>query len=118
MPRASGVQLIQSNQVIRLVGTQPLSCLTFKTADGLAARCVLLLTSLVYQKSDLAPISVGGAVRQIAWDPSGERVAISFEQDCPGCECVAIFIVKYSPSVELSHMFVEHLLIWFAADFL
>jgi len=45
---------------------------------------------------------VGGAISEIAWDPTGERFAVSFLGRASGLELVALYAVRQTPVVEFT----------------
>ncbi|KAK8750122.1 hypothetical protein OTU49_015246 [Cherax quadricarinatus] len=56
------------------------------------------LTQTLVTDEDGEEISVGGAVRQLAWDPRSERLAIVFRDT----ECVVLFHTHTHPTLHLS----------------
>ena len=69
-----------------------------------------LATSVVdigpYTPSNSA-LSVGGCIKQLAWDPSGNRIAVSFQstQGGEGHKLVALFSSKIEP-LQFMHLYV------------
>ena len=52
--------------------------------------------------SGFFPHSVGGDIRQLAWDDRGERLAVTFTGSQPNSELIALFSTSISPDFELN----------------
>lgn len=69
--------------------------------DGSAVAIKCADLSPCVHSVDGEDVHVGGCVHSLAWDPSGERMAIIFTDDSPGSELVAVFRTRLSPILEL-----------------
>ncbi|ELU13945.1 hypothetical protein CAPTEDRAFT_174161 [Capitella teleta] len=53
----------------------------------------------IAMETEGTPVTVGGLIQAMCWDPFGERLAVSFKG--PGSELIAVFQSCLQPSVEL-----------------
>jgi len=47
---------------------------------------------------------VGGAIKQLAWDPTGERLAVIFEEYAAGSPYVAIYSTNLQSIIDFTPM--------------
>eukprot|EP00731_Ephydatia_muelleri_P007900 Em0004g238a len=90
--------------VFALEGDPSLYYLLFRgeeIADGSAVAIKCADLSPCIHSVDGEDIHVGGCVHSLAWDQSGERMAVIFTDDSPGSELVAVFRTRLSPILEL-----------------
>ncbi|CAI8035996.1 Aladin [Geodia barretti] len=66
-----------------------------------AVKCADLSPCAYRDDSGHEPIVVGGAVQSMAWDSTGERLAIIFTEESPGHNLVAVLRTKISTVVEV-----------------
>ena len=69
----------------------------FVGGSKVAVSCVDL--SVVEIETDAGAIRVGGTVQALAWDPTGERLAVQFKGQASGL--VALFQTRLQPILEV-----------------
>ncbi|XP_050692794.1 aladin-like [Eriocheir sinensis] len=102
-PVQSAVWSGQGHVLLFVTQADPtLYCLTFVPGEGVGgtqvAAQVADLTQIIVTCKDGEEMSVGGAVRQLAWDPRSERLAVVFRDT----ECVALLHTHPYPSLHLA----------------
>jgi len=75
-----------------------LHCLDIGSPQPIFHGKVVKTVDLSYHVIDTT--RVGGPISNMAWDETGERMAISFSGSEPGSELIALFAVKISPALE------------------
>jgi hypothetical protein len=84
------------------LSTQPLFSCVFK--DARFVKSTSLSDYECHHSSDpLQSFKVSAPIRQIAWDPKGERLAVLFEKDTSQTHIyVALFSVQRKPFIDLT----------------
>ncbi|CAH1788749.1 unnamed protein product [Owenia fusiformis] len=64
-----------------------------------AVSCIDL--SEVCFECDDREVKIGGTAKHMIWDPTGERLAVTFKNNCNGSEYIAVYRTKLHPVLEI-----------------